>query len=80
MNSLDDNSITTLDDSNFATGDATWAFQLQQNIAPGNTFTINKDMNVVDPPPSVPEPDSILLLTTVVAGIGIFSRRLIRVN
>ena len=76
LNSLNDNSITTLNDSNFAAGDAAWAFQWEQRLAPGQTFTINTDMNVVDPP--VPEPESILLLGTVLGAIFLLSRRRIR--
>jgi hypothetical protein len=76
LNSLNDNSITTLNDSNSATGDAAWAFQWQQQLAPGQTFTVSTDMNVVDPP--VPEPESIFLLATVLAGIILLSRRRIR--
>lgn len=76
LNSLDDNSITTLDDSNYATGDATWAFQWQQNLAPGGTFTITKDLNVSDPPPSVPEPASVILLGTLIAFVFFSARRI----
>jgi len=76
VNSLNDNSITTLSDSNYAAGDATWAFQWEKTIAPGSTFTITKDINVVDPPPSIPEPASVLLLGSVLAAVGFtFSRR-----
>lgn len=66
LNSLDDNSITNLDDADSASGDATWAFQWQQTLAPGGTFTITKDMNVSDPPPEVPEPQSFILLGTLI--------------
>lgn len=75
LNSLNDGSATTLNDSNYATGDATWGFQWQQMITPGNTFTITKDMNVSDPPPAVPEPTSVLLLGTLITFVACSARK-----
>jgi hypothetical protein len=54
-------------------GDATWAFEWDQLIAPGGTFQISKDKNL-----TIPEPGTLSLIGTagtVFAGLTLLRRR-----
>jgi hypothetical protein len=71
LNSLNDGSPTTLNGSNSATGDGTWGFEWDRNLAAGGSFQISKDKNISP----VPEPASLLLLGTGLLSLGGAARR-----
>ncbi|MBN1344012.1 MAG: hypothetical protein JXQ73_15110 [Phycisphaerae bacterium] len=51
LNHLNDQSPSTLNDNDFASGDVTWAFQWDFALAPGESFQISKDKQIVVPAP-----------------------------
>ena len=75
------NTLTRLNDANPTTlsdgpttrgpGDATWAFQWDQSIAPGATFTISKDKSLQ----LVPEPGTLTLISIGLLGGLAFLRK-----
>jgi hypothetical protein len=75
------NTLTRLNDANPTTlsdgpttrgpGDATWAFQWDQSIAPGATFTISKDKSLQ----LVPEPGTLTLISVGLLGGLVFLRK-----
>jgi hypothetical protein len=75
------NTLTRLNDANPTTlsdgpttrgpGDATWAFQWDQSIAPGATFTISKDKSLQ----LVPEPGTLTLISVGLLGGLAFLRK-----
>jgi hypothetical protein len=70
LNSLNDDSPTTLTDANgpIGPGDLNWAFQWAFNIAPGSSVIISKDKTIV-----VPEPATMGLLA--LGGLALMRRR-----
>jgi PEP-CTERM motif len=76
------NTLTRLNDSNPTTlsdgpmtrgpGDATWAFQWNQTLAPGATLTISKDKSLQ----LVPEPGTLTLISVgLLGGLAAFLRK-----
>jgi hypothetical protein len=76
------NTLTRLNDANPTTlsdgpttrgpGDATWAFQWDQSIAPGATFTISKDKSLQ----LVPEPGTLTLFSVgLLGGLALLRKR-----
>jgi hypothetical protein len=74
LNSLNSVPSYTLNGTNSATGDATWAFGWDQTIAAGGTFIISKDKNIRA---AVPEPASMMMLGGVML---LISRKLRKVT
>jgi len=80
LNSLNDGTPTTLDNTNHVTspGDATWAFEWDQPIGPGGVFGISKDKLLNSPGFfGAPEPSSFAVwgLLGASLSIGAFRRR-----
>jgi hypothetical protein len=51
-------------------GDATWAFEWDQSLAPGATLQISKDKNL-----AIPEPGTLTLIATGLAGLALLRKR-----
>lgn len=72
LNHLNSGSPYTLADGiSPRSGDVTWGFEWDANIAPNGTFNISKDKNLRP----VPEPATMLLLGSGLLGMGVFARR-----
>jgi hypothetical protein len=73
LNSLNDGTATTLSDStNGLSGDVVWGFEWDRTIAANGTFQISKDKNLTAT--AVPEPISLILLGSGLAGAGLYRR------
>ena len=76
LDSLNDAGITTLTDADDARGDGNWALQWGDRLGPGQSLLISEDLNISDPPVSVPESpaSTIILLTGALAGCALLRR------
>ncbi len=71
INKLNDALPTTLaDNAGAGPGDITWTYEWDTVIAPGDTFLISKDMQIV-----VPEPSTVALLLVGLVGFCLRKRR-----
>jgi hypothetical protein len=68
LTKLNDGVATTLNDADGPiTGDATWAFQWDFTLAPGDSFVISKDKSL-----EVPEPATLALLIAAAAALAVY--------
>jgi hypothetical protein len=79
LNSLNDGSATTLNDTTVNTGNINWGLEWDVNIAPGGTLIISKDLNLVGVvPTTVPEPNAWSLVLLGLLFFGGYQYRLFR--
>ncbi|MFB3828559.1 MAG: hypothetical protein ACE15B_17455 [Bryobacteraceae bacterium] len=78
LDRLNDDQPTTLNDNDFARGNATWAFQWDKVLRPrSGVLVIDKNLNISDPPAPVPvpEPGAFVLLASCAAIYTAWRRR-----